>query len=121
MPNFRKIAALFARRAQPTPLDAPANPFEGMSIDEVKTMIAAALRGSFDEGAKAERSRIEAILTAPEAALFPDLAADLVRGPATAAQAIKVLERASADAATRAALMKSNVLERASADAPTLH
>jgi hypothetical protein len=120
MPNLLgKIASWLGRRPQPPPLDAPANPFEGMSIDEVKTMLAAALRGSFDEGAAAEKARVEAILTAPEAAMFTDLAADLVRGPATSDQAIKVLGRAENDAAKRAALLKSSPLE--SANAPTIH
>ena len=106
-------------KAQPAPLDA--SPFDGMNVDEVKIVLAAALRGSYDEGVAAEKARVEAILAAPGATLFADLAADLVRGPATAGQAARVLERASADAATRAGLVKSNVLERASADAPTLH
>ena len=105
--------------AQPAPLDAPANPLEGMSIDEVKTMLAAALRGSFDEGVAAEKARVEAVLTTPGAAMFPDLAADLIRGPATAAQAITVLDRTQTDAAKRATLLKSSPLE--SANAPTLH
>jgi hypothetical protein len=64
-------------------------------------------------------ARVEAILTAPEAAMFTDLAADLVRGPATSDQAIKVLARAENDAAKRAALLKSSPLE--SANAPTIH
>ena len=69
------------------------------------------IRGAFDSGVAAERTRIEAILQAPGAKTFPDIAVDLVLGPATGEQAAKVLARADADAATRAGLIKSNLLE----------
>ena len=81
-------------------------------------MVAAALRASFDEGAAAERARVSEILNAPGAALFPTIAIDLALGTATGVQAASVLERASADAATRAAAIKSNLLESATL---TLH
>jgi hypothetical protein len=113
-----RVALWLCRRARPAPR-APGNPFAGLNETEVKASIAAALRAAHDEGAKAERSRIEAILTAPGAAMFPDLAADLLRGPASAAQAIAVLDRTETDAAKRAALLKLSPLE--SANAPTIH
>jgi hypothetical protein len=112
--EFRRGYAEARARAQPAQIAAD-DPF----FDQ--TMVAAALRGSFDEGVAAEKARVEAILAAPGASIFPDVAADLVRGPATADQAATVLARCEADAATRAGLIKSNILERASADAPTLH
>jgi len=106
-----------AARAQP-PL-APGNPFEGQTEDQIKSTIEAALRGSFDSGVSAERARVSEVLQAHGAALFPSIAIDLALGTATGAQAAGVLDRASADAATRAALMKSSPLE--SANAPTIH
>ena len=115
-----RVALWLCRPAQPTPLDAPANPFEGMSIDEVKTMLAAAIRASFDEGVAAERKRVTKILQAPGAATFREIAMDLVLGPASSAQAAAVLARAEADAATRAGAIKSNILDRASSQV-TLH
>jgi hypothetical protein len=114
-----RLASWLGRRAQPVPLDA--SPFAGMTSEEIKTVLAATLRGAHDEGRAAERKRIAEVLNAPGAALFPTIAIDLAQGDATAAQAGSVLARAGADAAKRAGLMKSNVLERASADAPTLH
>jgi len=105
-------------RAQPAP-GAAGQIFAGLTEEQIRAQLAAALRGSFDEGVAAEKARVEAILTAPGAAMFPDLAADLVRGPATGAQAIVVLDRAEVDAAKRAALLKSSPLECASA--PTIH
>jgi hypothetical protein len=84
-----------------------------------KAAIASIIRAAFADGVTAEKARIEAIMTAPGAAHFPEIAMDLVRGPATSAQAIQVLERAEADAATRAATIKSNMVE--SANAPTRH
>jgi hypothetical protein len=107
-----------AARAKAQP---PLAGFLGETEDEIKAMLAALIRAAHDEGVAAEKARVSAILTAPGAAMFPDLAADLVRGPATGAQAIAVLARAEADAATRAGLMKSNLLESASADVQTLH
>ena len=118
MKKVLALVAWFGRRAQPAPL-APGNSFAGLNETEFKASIAAAIRAAYDEGANAERSRVEAILTAPGAAMFPDLAADLVLGPATGEQAAGVLARAEADAAKRAALLKSSPLE--SANVPTLH
>jgi hypothetical protein len=106
-------------RARSAPL-APGNPFAGLNETVVKATIEAALRGSYDAGMAAEKARVEAILAAPGAAMFPDLAADLLRGPASAAQAIAVLDRTQTDAAKRAALLKPTLLE-ASAEVPTLH
>jgi hypothetical protein len=117
--GFESARAEARARAQPAPI-APGNAFDGMSVEEIKTVLAAALRGSYDEGVAAEKARVEAILAAPAAAIFPDLAADLVRGPATCEQAITVLARAEADAATRAGAIKSNILDRASSQV-TLH
>ena len=70
--------------------------------EAVKEMIADALRGCFDEGVPARKKAARAILQCPGAKIFPEIAADLVIGPATADQAITVLARTSADAATRA-------------------
>jgi hypothetical protein len=117
--GFEQARAESRARAQP-PLDA-GNPFEGQTEAEIKATLAAAIRGAFDEGVSAEKARVGAILTAPNAAQFLELAADLALGPATSDQAIKVLTRAESDAATRAGLIKSNLLDRASADGPTLH
>jgi hypothetical protein len=105
-------------KAQPAPLDA--SPFDGMNVDEVKIVLAAALRGSYDEGVAAEKARIEAILGCEGAKVFAEIAIDLLRGPATGAQAAAVLSRAEADAATRAGAIKSNILDRASSQV-TLH
>jgi hypothetical protein len=115
--GFEEARAQSEARAQPVPLAG--HPLAGLNETEIKATIAAALRGSFDEGARSERSRIEAILTAPGAKTFPEIAVDLVLGPASSAQAVAVLARADADAATRAGIIKSNLLE--SANAPTLH
>jgi hypothetical protein len=82
-------------------------------------MVELAARRAHDAGVSAEKARVSAILTAPGAATFPEIAADLVLGPATGEQAVMVLARAEADAATRAALLKSSPLE--SANANTLH
>ena len=69
MKKVLALVAWFGRRAQPAAL-APGNSFAGLNETEFKTSIAAAIRAAFDEGANAERSRIEAILTAPGAATF---------------------------------------------------
>jgi hypothetical protein len=113
-----RFASWFGRRAQPAPLAA--GPFSG-SEEGIKAELAVRIRGAFDSGVAAERTRIEAILQAPGAKTFPEIAADLVLGPASSAQAAGVLARAEADAATRAGIIKSNLLDRASADVPTLH
>jgi hypothetical protein len=97
------------------PLDA-GNPFADLNETEVKASLAA-IRGAYDAGVAAERTRIEAILQAPGASTFPDIAVDLVLGPATAAQAAGVLARAETDAAKRASLLKTSLLESANASA----
>jgi hypothetical protein len=114
-----KIASWLGRRPQPATFAA--GPFAGMSEDDIKSTLAAALRGSFDEGVAAGKARVEAILTAPGAATFREIAMDLVLGPASSAQAVGVLARAEADAATRAGSIKSDLIERASSDQPTIH
>ena len=120
MPNLLgKIASWLGRRPQPVPLDA-GHPL-GKSEEEVKATLAAAIRAAFDSGVGAEKARVAEVLQAPGAATFHEIAADLLLGDATATQAVAVLSRAEADAATRAGAIKSNILERASADAPTLH
>jgi hypothetical protein len=112
-----KIASWLRHRAEPGPLD------EGHSLGEieekVKAALAAASRGAFVEGVSAEKARVCAILTAPGAATFPEIAMDLALGAATGAQAVAVLSRAETDAAKRAALLKSSLLERA--NAPAIH
>jgi hypothetical protein len=118
--HLGKVAAWLGRRAQPASLAAD-NPFKGFSEEEVKATLEAGLRGAFDAGRQAERDRIAAILQAPGASTFREIAMDLALGDATSAQAIAVLTRAETDAATRAGVIKSNLIERASADVPTLH
>jgi hypothetical protein len=115
-----RLASWLRHRARPALL-AECHPFAGLNEEQVKASIAAALRGSYDAGMAAEKARVEAILQAPGAKTFPEIAADLVLGPASSAQAAGVLARAEADAATRAGIIKSNLLDRASADVPTLH
>ena len=112
---FRKIASWLGRRAQPAALDT-AHPF--FESEAIKAALIDAVRAAFADGVAAEKARVEAILTTSGAAMFPDLAADLVRGPATTAQAIAVFNRAENDAATRAAAIKSHLLESATC---TLH
>ena len=107
--GFDAARATARSKAQPSPLAAALE--EYFASAPFKAAIAEIIKGSFNDGLAAEKSRIEAILTAPGAAIFPDLAADLIRGPATSAQAIQVFERAEADAAKRAALMKSSLPE----------
>lgn len=113
-----KIASWLWRRAQPAPL-ASGHPFEGATEAEIKAALAAATRGAYDEGVSAEKARVCAILTAPGAATFPEIAMDLALGAATGAQSLAVLSRAGTDAAKRAALLKSSLLE--SANAPAIH
>lgn len=93
--------------------------FQGLNEAQIMTMIELAARRAHDAGVSAEKARVGAILTAPGAATFLEIAADLVLGPATGEQAVMVLARAEADAATRAGLIKSNLIE--SANAPTFH
>ena len=114
----RKYAAIPEQRsaAQPAQLDA-GHPF--FESEAIKAALIDVVRAAFADGVAAEKARVEAILTAPAAAMFIDLAADLVRGPATAAQAAGVLARAETDAAKRASLLKTSLLE--SASAPAIH
>jgi hypothetical protein len=108
-----RIASRLGRRPQPVPIAA------GQHIDEIKTALAGVVQSAFDAGVATEKARVASILTAPKAAMFLDLAADLALGQATAAQAIGVLERTEADAAKRASLLKSLPLE--SGNSLTLH
>jgi hypothetical protein len=112
-----------AARARAQPALAPGNPFAGLSEDEIKAMIEPAMRAAYVEGVAvgvtAERARVTEILQAPGAAHFLEIAVDLALGQATGEQAIQVLARAEADAATRAGIIKSNMVE--SANAPTRH
>jgi hypothetical protein len=115
--KFTAVRAQARAQVQSSPLASALE--EYFASAPFKAAVAEIIRGAFADGVVAEKARIEAILTVPGAAIFPDLAADLVRGPATSAQAIQILERAEADAATRAATIKSNMVE--SANAPTRH
>jgi hypothetical protein len=94
--------------AQPAQLDA-GHPF--FESEAIKAALIDVVRGAYADGVQAERKRVETILQAPGASTFLEIAADLAVGPATAAQAAAVLARAEADAATRAAAIKSNLLE----------
>jgi hypothetical protein len=94
-----------------------ATPF--FANEQVKASVSTIIAKAFEVGMSTEKARVSAILTAPGAATFPEIAMDLVRGPATCEQAMQVLERAEADAATRAATIKSNLLE--SSNASTIH
>ena len=117
-----RLASLLGIRAQP-PLAPPnrdlAAEFQAFFASETyKDALAGVVQGAFNDGQNAEKSRVTEILQAPGAATFPEIATDLVLGPATGAQAAGVLARASNDAAIRAGLIKSNLLESA---ASTLH
>jgi hypothetical protein len=112
-----RVASWLGRRPQPV-LFAAGHPL-GESEEEVKATLAAAIRGAFDSGVAAEKARVAEVLQAPGAATFHEIAADLLLGDATAAQAVAVLSRAEADAATRAGAIKSDLLE--SANVATLH
>jgi hypothetical protein len=115
--GFDAARASARAKAQPSPLASALEAF--FSSEPFKSAIASIIKGAFEDGVAAEKARVSAILTAPGAAHFLEIAVDLVRGPATGAQAIQVLARAEADAATRAALLKSSPLE--SATATTFH
>ena len=116
---FRRLKARFSAGFESAKAQPPLGYFQGLNEAQIMVMIELAARRAHDAGVSAEKSRTEAILTAPGAAIFPDLAADLLRGQATAAQAIQVLSRAENDAATRAATIKSNLIE--SSNASTIH
>jgi hypothetical protein len=112
-----RLASWLGRRPQSAPLDA--SPFAGMTSEEIKAELAALIRAAYDEGVQAERKRIGEILQAPGASTFLEIAVELALGNASGTQAAGVLARAEADAATRAAAIKSNLLE--SANVATLH
>jgi hypothetical protein len=112
--SFYEARAESRAGAQPAP-PAAGHPF--FESEAVKAALIDVVRAAFADGVAAEKARVEAILTAPAAAMFIDLAADLVRGPATAAQAAGVLARAETDAAKRASLLKTSLLESANASA----
>jgi hypothetical protein len=107
--GFDAARASARAKAQSSPLASALE--EYFASAPFKAAIASIIRAAFADGVAAEKARIEAILTAPGAAIFQDLVADLLRGPATAAQAAAVLARAEDDAAKRAALMKSSLPE----------
>jgi hypothetical protein len=115
--GFEQARAESGARAQPAPR---ASYFDGMTSEEIKTVLEAALRGAHDESVAAERKRIAEVLQAPGAALFPTIAIDLALGTASGAQAAAVLSRAQTDAAKRAGLLKPVPLESAPS-APTVH
>jgi hypothetical protein len=119
--EFRRgYAAARARSsARAQPAQPPLGYFAGMNEAQIIFMVELAARRAHDAGVAAEKARVSAILTAPGAAHFLEIAVDLVRGPATGEQAVIVLARAEADAATRAGIIKSNLLE--SAGASTVH
>ena len=96
--GFEQDRAQSEARAQPAPLTA-GHPFEGMNVDEIKTVLAAAIRGAHDEGAQAERKRMGEILTV--AATSPMLAFELAIGGATAAQVAAVLSRTEVNVQAR--------------------
>ena len=89
-----------------------------MNVEEIKTVLAAAIRGAHDEGASTERARIAEILQAPGAEELPQLAMFLVLGDATAVQATSILAKAEADASKRVAMTRAQQIEPA---IPTLH
>ena len=113
-----RLASWLGRRAQPAPLDA-GHPF--FESEAIKAALIDVVKGAYADGEAAERKRVTEILTAPGAQELPELAADLVLGPATGAQAASVLARAETDAAKRAGLMKSPLESASSGHVPTLH
>jgi hypothetical protein len=113
--GFEQARTEARARAQSAPLDVAHSLFK--SEEQSKATLAALIRAAYDSGVAAEKTRIQAILQAPGAATFPDIAVDLVLGPATAAQAAGVLARAETDAAKRASLLKTSLLESANASA----
>jgi hypothetical protein len=117
MPNlFGKMASWLGRRAQPVPLDA--SPFAGMTSEEIKTVLAATLRGAHDEGRAAERKRIAEVLQAPGVASYPLLAFELAIDGASVAQVAKVISRAEVAVQARLHPTESSPLESST---PTLH
>jgi hypothetical protein len=86
---------------------------------EFRDWLLTIIRDAYADGVAAERKHVSDVLNAPGAATFPTIAIDLALGEATATQAAAVLARAEADAATRAAAIKSNLLE--STNVATLH
>ena len=118
--GFAEARAEARARTQPAP-DLAAAFAAYFASETYKAALAGVVQGAFADGVAAEKARIEAILRAPGAATFREIAMDLVLGPASSAQAVGVLARAEADAATRAGSIKSDLLERASSDQPTIH
>jgi hypothetical protein len=97
--RFDQVRAEARAKAQ-SPLAAALEEF--FASGPFKASIAALIEASFEDGRTAERKRVAEILQAPGAGHFPEIAADLVLGTATGEQALMVLARAEADAATRA-------------------
>jgi hypothetical protein len=118
--GFEQARAESRASTQPAPDRDLAAAFEAFfACETYKDALAGVVQGAFADGVAAEKARIEAILQAPGAKTFPEIAVDLLLGPATGAQAAAVLSRAEADAASRVGIIKSNLIE--SANAPTLH
>jgi hypothetical protein len=116
--GFEKGMSQPARSAaQPAPLDE-SHPF--VASDQFKATIAAALRGSFDEGADAERKRIGDVLQAPGVATYPLLAFELAIGGATVAQVAKIIARTEVHVQARLHPTEPSPLE-SSSSSPTLH
>jgi hypothetical protein len=115
MPNFRKIAALFARRAQPVPPDAD-HPF--LASAEFKTALATIIKDAFSDGKRAERKRIGEVLQAPGAASYPLLAFELAIDGASVAQVSAVIARTEVAVQARIHPTESSPLESST---PTLH
>ena len=112
--GYEQARAEARARAQP-----PLGYFAGMNEAQIIFMVELAARRAHDAGVSAEKARVSAILTAPGAAHFLEIAMDLALGPATGEQAVIVLARAESDAAIRAGIIKSNLLE--SSNASTIH
>jgi hypothetical protein len=113
--GFHEARAQSRVKAKPSPLTA----VEFFASQQCKIALSTIIRTAYADGVAAEKARVAQILQAPGAAHFLEIAVDLALGQATGEQAIQVLARAEADAATRAATIKSNMVE--SVNAPTRH
>jgi hypothetical protein len=112
-----RVASWLGRRPQPV-LFAAGHPLFFAS-ETYKDALAGLIKAAFADGQNAEKARVTEILQAPGASTFLEIAVDLALGNASGTQAAGVLARAEADAATRAAAIKSDLLE--SANVATLH
>jgi hypothetical protein len=115
--GFESARAQSEARTQPAPIAAGL--FEGLTEDEIKSSLAAALRGSHDEGVSTERARIAEILQLPGASKFQDLVVDLaLGGDATPAQVAMVISRTEVHVQARLHPTEPLPLESST---PTLH